>query len=258
MLRAALLGSVDVASFAAFYAAMAPQVGKLPATASAPQQAVATPHPPPRVNGLRGAASDPEERVAVAFQVVRDVTPENITAAPRSTGALVRIAPPAGAGAAAAPPRDRSELFYNPVIASAGTIIAGGRKITLAGIAAPGFSERCGEAAEDWPCGRMARAALRRFVRGRALECEIPAGAEEVPEPAFCRVAGEDLAAWLVAQGWAKSADPAGPHAEAEEAARAAQLGLWATMRPGAQPADVAASAPESARPISERVSAIP
>ena len=78
----------------------------------------------------------------------------------------------------------------------------------------------------------MARAALRRFLRGRAIECIVPAGAAEVPDPAECRVAGgEDLAAWLVAQGWARANSAA--YAALEAKAREEKLGLWAEARPG-------------------------
>ena len=69
-------------------------------------------------------------------------------------------------------------------------------------------------------------------VRERAIECIVPAGAAEIPDPAECRVAGgEDLAAWLVAQGWARAK---GATYEALEAkAREEKLGLWGEARPG-------------------------
>jgi endonuclease YncB( thermonuclease family) len=86
----------------------------------------------------------------------------------------------------------------------------------------------------------MARAALRRFVRGRAIECEVPAGAAEIPNPARCFVAGSDISEWLVAQGWAEAIDA--DLDEAEKAARQAKLGLFGDGRPGGQPAELAAS----------------
>ena len=128
-------------------------------------------------------------------------------------------------------PKPRTERLYNPVVTAAGLIKARGRDIRLAGIAAPDFEVRCGEGTAAWPCGRMARAALRRFVRGRAIECIVPAGAAEIPDPAECRVAGgEDLAAWLVAQGWARANDATYEALEAK--AREEKLGLWAEARP--------------------------
>ena len=44
---------------------------------------------------------------------------------------------------------------------------------------------------------------------------------------ASCRVEGEDLAAALVDQGFARAADPQSPLARRESAARQGQLGLW-------------------------------
>jgi endonuclease YncB( thermonuclease family) len=168
----------------------------------------------------------------------------------------VRVAPPPRP-----PSPPRVERLYNPVVIAAGKVRAGKRAIGLAGIDAPDFAERCGEGAAAWPCGRMARAALRRFVRGRALECEIPEGASEIPDPARCKVAGQNVSEWLVAQGWARSAGEA--YAAAEDAARELKLGLWGDRRPDAQPAaaliaGAPASSPAKALAISERVSATP
>ncbi len=87
--------------------------------------------------------------------------------------------------------------------------------------------------------GALARAALRSFVRRRAIECDIPAGADSVPDPARCFVGGDDIAEWLVAQGWAKRSG--GDYADAEKTARDGELGLFAASRPDAQPDEVAA-----------------
>ena len=97
----------------------------------------------------------------------------------------------------------------------------------------------CGDGADAWPCGRLARAALRSFIHGRAIECEIPAGADAIPNPARCLVGGDDISEWLVAQGWAKRGG--GDYAEAEKTAKDGKLGLFADARPDAQPDEVAA-----------------
>jgi endonuclease YncB( thermonuclease family) len=187
---------------------------------------------------------------------VRDVTPPGVTALPPQAAPPVRVAPPPRP-----PSPPRVQRLYSPVIIAAGKIRAGKRAIGLAGVDAPDFAERCGAGAAAWPCGRMARAALRRFVRGRAMECEIPKGATEIPDPARCKVAGQDLSQWLVAQGWARSAGDA--YATAEEAARALKLGLWGERRPDSQPAaalvaGAPASSPARALAISDRVSPTP
>ena len=87
----------------------------------------------------------------------------------------------------------------------------------------------------------------------------MPAGAAEIPDPSSCSVAGQNLAEWLVAQGWAKRDGQ--DFAEVEAKAREQKLGLWGEARPDAQPEAAAAGlerAPESALAISPRVSATP
>lgn len=160
-------------------------------------------------------------------RVVRNVTPDNMTAGPKVTGTLSRVAIPA---ATDEPARARTERLFNAIVISAGTIKARNQEIRLAGIAAPGFEDRCGEGAAAWPCGRMARAALQRLIRGRAVDCEVPAGADKLPDPAMCAVGGENVSEWLVAQGWAKRSGE--PFEDAEKNAREAKLGLWSEGRP--------------------------
>jgi endonuclease YncB( thermonuclease family) len=154
------------------------------------------------------------------------------------------------------------QRLRNPIVASAGVLYADKRKLRLAGIAAPEFEARCGEAAATWPCGRMARAALRRFVHGRAIDCELPPGAEAIPDLADCRVGSQSLSEWLVAEGWA--AGDGSHYAELDAKARAAKLGIWSDARPGGEELGFAdqpgepASSPDSALATSERVSGTP
>ncbi len=80
----------------------------------------------------------------------------------------------------------------------------------------------------NWPCGAQARAALTRFIRARAVTCTLPPGGETAEFAARCSVTGQDLAAWLVRQGWALPQQDAEPAlAEAMEAAKTDGLGLW-------------------------------
>lgn len=169
-------------------------------------------------------------------KIVRDVTPDNMTAGPKATGTLARVAAPAEA---AAPLKPRTEKFFNAIVISAGVIKARNQEIRLAGIVAPEFEQRCGEGYAAWPCGRMARAALQRFIRGRAIDCDLPAGADKLPDPATCAVGGENVSEWLVAQGWAKRSGES--FEEAEKSAREAKLGLWSENRPD-QASEVAAT----------------
>lgn len=263
MLRAALIAVIGLGTLAAAYVTWAPDVPPrtaAPTAQSAPPRAAES-APTPVLADLRPAVA-PEAAPSgeIVERDVRDVTPSGMTAGPAVTGALVRIAPPPK------PPEPepvlpaRMERLFRPMIPAAGIVVSRDRQIRLAGIEAPEADAMCGEGTRAWPCGRMARAALRRFVRARAVECEVPAGAADIPDPARCQVAGADLSEWLVAQGWATRAGD--EYAEVETAARDGKRGLWGDGRPGAQPELAAASgganAPERALSINSRVSGMP
>jgi endonuclease YncB( thermonuclease family) len=176
---------------------------------------------------------------------IRDVTSEGITPGPAVRGPLVRVEPPTPPPPAAevAPPKPRTERLFSAIVVAAGRIRAREQDIHLAGLVAPDFQARCGEGEAAWPCGRVARAALRRFVRGRAIECVVPPGAEAVPERADCSVAGTNLSEWLVAQGWARK--DGDRYAALEERARERQGS--ASGAPARMPAQLAGQAAEVA-----------
>jgi endonuclease YncB( thermonuclease family) len=247
MLRASLLIVLGLATLGAVYSVMA--AAPQPSPSASTTASTATDARPAPV------ASPPEPRLVL--RKVRDVTPAGITSGPAVTGPLVRLAPPAPPPEPR--PEARGERVHKLIVVAAGVIKAGGRDIRLAGIEAPEFKAECGEGAAAWPCGRMARAALRRFIRGRAVECVVPPGSAEIPDIAECSLAGESLSAWLVAQGWAQPTSAA--HAGLAAAAREMRLGLWSDGRPGGQPGALAAapaSSPDSASTIRPRVSGTP
>jgi endonuclease YncB( thermonuclease family) len=232
MIRALGLVVLGAAAFAAVYYFAGPdQTPEIPPAATdagheatAPSTAASDPSVAMPFELRPGSEAVPN---AITEHAVRNVTPDYITAGPRVTGTLARVAPPAE------PEKAQTARFFNAIIISAGVIKLRGEEVHLAGIAAPAFDDRCGEGAAAWPCGRMARAALRSFLRGRAVECEIPAGEEKLPDPANCSVGGESISEWLVAQGWAKRSGDL--YADAEAAAREAKLGLWSDARPDGQ-----------------------
>ena len=237
-----MLAVLGAAAFAAVYLLAAPDepatVDTEPELSTTSTEAASIETAAPDVSGaltfeLRpGAEAVPHSEESL--QAVRDVTPDYITAGPKVTGTLARVVPPVE------PSKARTERLFNAIVISAGVIKVRGQEIRLAGIAAPEFDARCGEGAASWPCGRMARAALRGLLRGRAVECEVPAGTDTLPDPANCRVGGDNISEWLVAQGWAKRSGE--DFGAAEDSARQAKLGLWSDKRPDDQPSDVAAS----------------
>lgn len=255
MIRAITLILLGTASFAAVYILVPPREAPTDAPEAAAAQSPAVPTTPA---GSSSAATDiaavSQQDAAVAsigFELrpgagqtlpepageapnaIRDVTPDNMTAGPRVTGTLSRVERPASA-----PPKERMERLFSPIVVAAGAIKVRNREIHLAGISAPEFDKTCGKGATAWPCGRLARSALRSFIRGRAIECHVPEGADKIPDPATCVVGGDDISEWLVAQGWAKRSGDA--FQEAENKARDAKLGLWSDGRPDAQASTVA------------------
>jgi endonuclease YncB( thermonuclease family) len=244
MLRALMLALIGGGAFAAVYVATAPRPSALPET---PTKTASLGNPslqdvPPVSFELRPATSDePELRGESVAAEIRDVTPTNMTVRPTMALAPMRVEPAAETEPAA--PANTLETgrerLFNPVVNSAGAITFDGRDLRLAEIAAPALDKRCGAKSTSWPCGRMARTALRRFIRGRAVECELPEGADAIPDPARCFVAGDNIAEWLVAQGWAES--DGDTFTAVEESARTSKRGLWGDGWPGGQSGALAA-----------------
>lgn len=225
MLRVSLFLIVGVAASTFAYKAIAPE--RL--------EVVAATEPTGAIFGdLRPALAAADPQIAtdnIITGTVRDVTPSGVTAGPAVSVPLVRVDPPPQPMRPEPPQEARRERLFRVIVVSAGTLKLPDREIRLAGIAVPDFETRCGEGAAAWPCGRMARAALQRFIRARAVECEVPAGAEDVPDATRCSVAGADIAEWLVERGWAKPDGDA--YRAIGDTAEEAGLGLWSPTRPG-------------------------
>lgn len=162
-----------------------------------------------------------EEIVAPA---ARNVTPPGMTPGPGGDGPLIREpVPPRPPD----PPRWRR--YFLPRTTDAATFVVRNITIRIAGVTPPAADEVCPLAdGSDWPCGRMALFALRKFLHGRAVECFFapPGDATEIAAP--CRVGKTDLGAWLLAQGWVKPNELATAADRAATAqARCARLGVW-------------------------------
>lgn len=183
-----------------------------------------------RVDGDSPSRSPaPERRRPQSGEIVprasRDVTPPGVTLGPPVTGPLVRIPGPEKPAPEPAPPEPRLERLFRPVVDTAGAIETAAGRLSIADIEAPELESSCGDGAQNWPCGRVARAELRRFIRGRAIECQVPAGAESLPETVRCSVGGDDIGEWLVRHGWARPAG--GTYANAAKEAQTERRGLW-------------------------------
>ena len=163
---------------------------------------------------------------------IRDVTPDHVLPGPRIDGPMVTRLP---AVVAPKPQPRRRASWMRTVVLSPGSVQSGDRAIFFAGIEALDARATCTAAdGSRWQCGNFARAALRRLIRRRPIDCEATAAAEGERQDrlaAHCRIDGRDIGEWLVAQGWATPLPGSGYEA-ALEAARKAQAGQWRRDNP--------------------------
>lgn len=118
-------------------------------------------------------------------------------------------------------------LLAQPVALSAGQIRFSGGTIDLEGIIAPSPEKTCSASGgREWPCGMMARTALRNYIGGRALSCTVSTSEWEGTVPASCSRSDHDLALWLVENGWAEAASGSAFEEQAA-AARKAKRGIF-------------------------------
>lgn len=147
--------------------------------------------------------------------------PESVTRVP-----LERIEPAVPLPEPAATTSTEPVLLPRPLALSAGLISFDGRLVQLAGLVPEPAERTCGETGRSWPCGMMARTALRNWLRARSMLCSVPEAGWEGTVTARCTVGGQDPAAWLVQQGWAEP-EAGSDLAQAAEAARSARLGRF-------------------------------
>ena len=126
-------------------------------------------------------------------------------------------------------PVSPAKLHYRVKVRDGGTLEDSGVVIRLAEIEAREADGRCTDKnGKDWACGSAARVALTRFIRYRAVSCGLPDDEKQTDYVARCTVGGVDLSEWMVRQGWAKPKPDADQAlADAAEAAKVAQLGIW-------------------------------
>jgi endonuclease YncB( thermonuclease family) len=108
------------------------------------------------------------------------------------------------------------------------TIEIHGTRIRLFGIDAPEGGQTCTVQGKATPCGRRAAFALATKIGRQVVECRPKDEDRYGRVVAVCGVGGEDINAWMVAQGWALayryySRD----YVSEERSASKAKLGLW-------------------------------
>ena len=120
------------------------------------------------------------------------------------------------------------------VIAGRASVIDGdtieiyGQRIRLHGIDAPESGQFCTVRGKRTRCGRNAAIALAGKIGNRTVSCEPKDHDRYNRIVAVCRAGGEDLNAWMVAEGWALayrrySLDYIGQ----EDIASRSKVGIW-------------------------------
>ena len=74
------------------------------------------------------------------------------------------------------PKRDEPEggRLFRPLAVESAVVEAMGRKVAIAGTRSVTADESCEFEGEPWACGMRARTAFRMWLRGRALDCDLP------------------------------------------------------------------------------------
>lgn len=109
------------------------------------------------------------------------------------------------------------------------TLDMDGLRIRLFGVDAPEYGQSCTRPdGSSWACGVAATNALADKIGKRRIECEQRDIDTYRRSVAVCRLNGEDLNAWLVAEGWAVAyREFSKDYVDEEERARARKLNIW-------------------------------
>jgi endonuclease YncB( thermonuclease family) len=130
--------------------------------------------------------------------------------------------------ASAALPEGR-QITGIPSVIDGDTIEIHGQRIRLFGIDAPEGGQQCRRPdGTRWRCGQRAALALQDHIDRRPITCEQRDTDRYGRIVARCAVAGEDINAWLVANGWAVAYTRySGDYVEQQIRARAERRGIW-------------------------------
>jgi len=116
------------------------------------------------------------------------------------------------------------------------SLMLDGQRIHILDVDAPENGQLCFNTAatseqDGWECGRQAAAALSDWIGRQAVTCDTTTLGPRKGWLARCTVAGQDLAQWLAANGWAVPASRCKCEVvrDASAQARAASLGIWSS-----------------------------
>ncbi|MBY5359216.1 thermonuclease family protein [Rhizobium leguminosarum] len=127
---------------------------------------------------------------------------------------------------AASPAAKKAMELARPAVDNAGMLSFGERRLQLTGIVPTPVERICGPAGRHWPCGMMAKTALRLLLRNRSVACDLETVEWKETVTTGCRLGTEDLGAWLAENGWAEAA-VGSPLTSVADKARQAGKGLY-------------------------------
>jgi len=109
-----------------------------------------------------------------------------------------------------------------------GSLRISGRTVRLYGIIIPPTDQACQSNVRPIICAPQAALALNFKVGVNFVHCDIKERQSNGDVTAYCTVNDEDLAAWLIQQGWAAAAPNASPeYVVLEKIARQRGFGVW-------------------------------
>ena len=183
----------------------------------------------PEPEPIKSAIKNEVLSTEAARDDIRNVTPDDTLPGPKITKSKLTRLPAIKPPQRKKPPL-KPKLWHKPIISKAGFFTFKNYQVQLKGIKPLALDARCKlENGKFWPCGRFARTAMRNFVRGRSIECD-PVETQSDLIVTDCRVAGKNIAKWLVIRGWAEGEN--GRFESQMSAAQQKKSGMWRATRP--------------------------
>ncbi|KAF5883563.1 MULTISPECIES: thermonuclease family protein [Rhizobium] len=194
-------------------------------TASAEETVTAAADAAPKA-GERATISD--DRAEMIARSVEPTTPPSPAPgdgeAPKPADVPQQAETPVGE--TASPATKKAVELARPMVDNAGILSFGERRLQIAGIVPTPTDRICGPTGRQWPCGMMAKTALRLLLRNRSVSCDLETVEWKETVTTACRLGTEDLGSWLAENGWAEAA-VGSPLTSAAEKAMQAGKGLY-------------------------------
>lgn len=152
-----------------------------------------------------------------------------VAARPAGRSAMPRVIY-GGEAPGAAPQPDGGPFAIRATVVDGDTLASSGGRLRLTGIDAPEMAQLCERDGVAYRCGEQARAAMGRIVGDGALTC-ASIGVDRYDRRVVRCVNrdGQDIAATLVAEGWARAyRQYSMEYVPQEDEARTRGRGIWA------------------------------